>query len=124
MPAEHIARTKEAKSSPPGLEHLLISQHKMNRPICSPQTILLKKSHKDDLCSPDNDIIKQLQPGHIHALCLQLVASGIVEMSVNDHTLFVSDKLLKTNLRVKFGKDYKDGTLKALPPTVFEDFQT
>ena len=49
-------------------------------------------------------------------------ASGIVEITVNDHTLFGSDNLLKTNLKVKFGKD-KDGTLKALSPIAFEDFQ-
>ena len=49
-------------------------------------------------------------------------ASGIVEITVNDHTLFGSDNLLETNLKVKFGKD-KDGTLKALSPIAFEDFQ-
>ena len=79
-------------------------------------------THAPKLYNHDTNIIKQLQPGHIHALCLQLVASGIVEVTVSDHTLFGSDNLLKTNLRVKFGKD-KDGTLKALSPMAFEDFQ-
>ena len=72
-------------------------------------------THAPKLYNSDTNIIKQLQPGHIHALCLQLVASGIVEVTVNDHTLFGFDNLLKTNLRVKFGKN-KDGTLKALSP--------
>ena len=80
-------------------------------------------THAPKLHNHDTNIIKQLQPGHIHTLCLQLALSGIVEVIVNDHTLFGSDNLLKTNLKVKSGKD-KDGTLKALSPIAFEDFQT
>ena len=64
----------------------------------------------DDIYGQDEELVKSLQPGNIHALALQLVAARFVEIFVDEAKLGTKD-LNKKELKVKLVKDEFDRRL-------------
>ncbi|KAL7526440.1 hypothetical protein ACHAXR_003455 [Thalassiosira sp. AJA248-18] len=60
-----------------------------------------------DIYDNDDDIVKTIEPGNIHALALQLVASRFVEVFVSDQSLLGNKKLNKSDLYVRLTKSGK-----------------
>lgn len=60
--------------------------------------------HVTDIYGSDNASTKSISAGNIHALGLQLVASGLVEVVVEDK-LIGKESLKKSDIRLKLGKE-------------------
>ena len=70
----------------------------------------------------DEDFVKKVKPQHIHALCLQLVASSFVQVTVPNKKLLGSKKLNKTELYVGLVKDELTRSFRIFNSSLWDEF--
>ena len=91
-----------------GLRNVLLTSFCDKGSVSLPDFKKLLTQHATKIYGGDEALVKSLSPGNLHALGLQLVASGFVEVTVKDDNLIGKETLQKKDIVLKLGKKNDD----------------